>query len=84
MRKAGRVSTLTSFKVVDVLEAVERLQRQGGDIVRLEAGQSAFATPARMVEATHRARQCVRFSYTEPLPRLELAVERLRLELARR
>jgi hypothetical protein len=50
----------------------------------LEAGQSAFATPARMVEATRRARQCVRFSYTEPLPRLELAVERLRLELARR
>jgi len=33
---------------------------------------------------THRARQCVRFSYTEPLPRLELAVERLRLALAQR
>ena len=67
MRKAGRVSTLTSFKVVDVLEAVEHLQSQGRDIVRLEAGQPAFATPARVVEATRRALAEERTRYTPAL-----------------
>ena len=54
-RLADRVAEMTSFKVVDFLEAAERLQAEGRDIVRLEAGQPAFATPQLIVEAAEAA-----------------------------
>lgn len=67
MRKADRVRAMTSFKVVDFLEAAERLQAQGRDIVRLEAGQPAFPTPRRVVEAAQRALAEERTRYTPAL-----------------
>jgi len=65
--RADRMTALTSFKVVEFLEAAERLQAQGRDIVRLEAGQPAFATPRRLVEATHRALAEEQTRYTPAL-----------------
>lgn len=67
MYRAERMTALTSFKVVEFLEAAERLQAQGRDIVRLEAGQPAFATPRRLVEATHRALAEEQTRYTPAL-----------------
>lgn len=67
MRKARQVATLTSVKVVGVRGAVERLHCQGRDIVRLDAAQRAFASSARLVEATHWAHRLVHSPDTEPL-----------------
>jgi len=58
---------MTPFRVVDFLEAAERLQAQGRDIVRLEAGQPAFPTPAALVEATRTALAEERTRYTPAL-----------------
>ncbi|MFZ5653702.1 MAG: aminotransferase class I/II-fold pyridoxal phosphate-dependent enzyme [Pseudomonadota bacterium] len=76
MRKAGRVAAITSFKVVEFLEAAERLRARGRDIVRLEAGQPAFATPAAVVEAAHRAlaEECTRYTPALGIPQLREAI----------
>ncbi len=67
MKTARRVAGMTSFRVVDFLEAAERLQARGRDIVRLEAGQPAFPTPAALVEATRAALAEERTRYTPAL-----------------
>lgn len=76
MRPARRVAAITAFKVVEFLEAAERLQARGRDIVRLEAGQPAFPTPAAVVEAAHRALAEERTRYTPALgiPELREAI----------
>ncbi|MEH6639106.1 MAG: aminotransferase class I/II-fold pyridoxal phosphate-dependent enzyme [Porticoccaceae bacterium] len=71
-RLADRVAEMTSFKVVDFLEAAERLQAEGRDIVRLEAGQPAFATPQLIVEAAETALRDEKTKYTSALGIAEL------------
>jgi len=58
---------MTSFKVVDFLEAAERMQAAGRDIVRLEAGQPAFSTPRPIAEAARRALADEKTRYTPAL-----------------
>lgn len=67
VKTADRVAGMTAFRVVDFLEAAERLQAQGRDIVRLEAGQPAFPTPQALVEATRIALAEERTRYTPAL-----------------
>ena len=66
-RWARRVASMTSFKVVDFLEAAERMQAAGRDIVRLEAGQPAFPTPPSIAEAARRALADEKTRYTPAL-----------------
>ena len=75
-RLAHRVAGMTSFKVVDFLEAAERLQAEGHDIVRLEAGQPAFPTPPALVEAAELALRAEKTKYTSALgiPELREAI----------
>lgn len=71
-RLADRVAGMTSFKVVDFLEAAERLQAEGRDIVRLEAGQPAFSTPRVFVEAAKAALKAEKTKYTSALGIMDL------------
>ncbi|MBK8133770.1 MAG: aminotransferase class I/II-fold pyridoxal phosphate-dependent enzyme [Gammaproteobacteria bacterium] len=66
-RWARRVASMTSLKVVDFLEAAERMQAAGRDIVRLEAGQPAFSTPRPIAEAARRALADEKTRYTPAL-----------------
>ncbi len=66
-RWARRVTSMTSFKVIDFLEAAERMQAAGRDIVRLDAGQPAFPTPPLIVEAARRALADEKTRYTPAL-----------------
>lgn len=66
-KMARRVAAMTSFKVVDFLEAAERMQAAGRDIVRLEAGQPAFPTPGPVAEAARRALADEKTRYTPAL-----------------
>lgn len=73
-RLADRVAGMTSFKVVDFLEAAEGLQAKGKDIVRLEAGQPAFSTPRVFIEAAEAALKAEKTKYTSALGIMELRI----------
>ncbi|MGK2915402.1 MAG: aminotransferase class I/II-fold pyridoxal phosphate-dependent enzyme [Porticoccaceae bacterium] len=72
---AARVGEMTSFKVVDFLEAAMRMQSMGRDIVRMETGEPSFPTPAS-IAAANRALREERTRYTPALgiPELRVAI----------
>jgi aspartate/methionine/tyrosine aminotransferase len=71
-RSPARMRELTSFKVMDVLEAAQALEAQGQDIVHLEVGQPDFATPGHIVAAAERAIADGYTGYTHSLGLLAL------------
>lgn len=73
-RLANRVAGMTSFKVVDFLEAAERLQAEGRDIVRLEAGQPAFPTSPALIDAAQASLRAEKTKYTSALGIMELRI----------
>lgn len=73
---AARVQGMTSFKVVDFLEAAMKMEAVGRDIVRLETGEPAFYTPEPVVAAATRALRQEKTRYTPALgiPELRAAI----------
>lgn len=63
-RLADRLSNMTSFKVVDFLEAAVAMEAQGRDIVRMEAGEPSFATAPGIAAAAIRALRDEKTNYT--------------------
>lgn len=74
---ARRVSTLTSFKVVDFLQAAIKMQADGRDIIRLETGEPGFATPEPIRQA---AREALSADHTRYTP--SFGIEPLRQAIA--
>lgn len=73
---ATRVNEMTSFKVMDFLEAAMKMQARGSDIVRMETGEPGFPTPKPIVAAANRALRAEKTRYTPALgiPELRLAI----------
>lgn len=69
---ASRIEGMTSFKVVDFLEAAVKMEAQGRDIVRMEAGEPAFPTAPAIREAATAALRDEKTFYTPSLGILEL------------
>ena len=69
---ASRIEGMTSFKVVDFLEAAVKMEAQGRDIVRMEAGEPAFPTAPAIVEAANAALRDEKTFYTPSLGIIEL------------
>jgi len=69
---ASRVEGMTSFKVVDFLEAAVKMEAQGHDIVRMEAGEPAFPTAPAIIEAASAALRDEKTFYTPSLGIIEL------------
>ena len=63
-RLADRLQNMTSFKVVDFLEAAVAMEAQGRDIVRMEAGEPSFATAPAIAAAAIKALQDEKTNYT--------------------
>src|SRR5438270_11518852 len=64
---APRTTTITPFRVVDVMEAAWAAERAGRSIVHLEVGEPDFGTPAPVVEAATKAIADGRVRYTSSL-----------------
>ncbi len=75
-RLADRLSNMTSFKVVDFLEAAVAMEAQGRDIVRMEAGEPSFATAPAIAAAATKALKEEKTNYTPSLgiPELREAI----------
>ena len=69
---ASRIAGMTSFKVVDFLEAAVKMEAQGRDIVRMEAGEPAFATAPAIIAAASAALRDEKTFYTPSLGIIEL------------
>ena len=69
---ASRIEGMTSFKVVDFLEAAVKMEAQGRDIVRMEAGEPAFPTAPAIIEAASAALRDEKTFYTPSLGIIEL------------
>ncbi|MDM3871287.1 aminotransferase class I/II-fold pyridoxal phosphate-dependent enzyme [Porticoccus sp. W117] len=79
MKFANRCRDITSFKAMDILAAAMELQAQGRDIVRMEVGEPAFATPQPVLEAAQQAMAAGHTKYTAAcgIPQLREAVAEL-------
>ena len=73
---ANRTHNLTSFKVVDFLEAAQSLEAQGRDIIHMEIGEPRFETAAPILEAARVAMTEGRTGYTPScgIPELRQAI----------
>ena len=73
---ANRTHNLTSFKVVDFLEAAQSLEAQGRDIIHMEIGEPRFETAAPILEAARMAMTEGRTGYTPScgIPELRQAI----------
>jgi len=72
------VCRLTPFQAMEVLEAAQRMERQGHEIIHLEIGEPDFDTPKAVIEAAGRALDDGRTHYTHSLgiPELREAIAR--------
>lgn len=61
---ASRMANMTSFKVVDFLEAAVAMQASGRDVVRMEAGEPSFPTAPAIVAAATKAMSEEKTNYT--------------------
>lgn len=75
-RLADRLQDMTSFKVVDFLEAAVAMEAQGRDIVRMEAGEPSFATAPAIAAAAIKALRDEKTNYTPSfgIPELREAI----------
>ncbi|SKA88359.1 Aspartate/methionine/tyrosine aminotransferase [Paucidesulfovibrio gracilis DSM 16080] len=73
---SSRCNEMTSFLVMDILEAAQRLERQGKNIIHMEIGEPDFDTPECVKEAACRALADNKTHYTHSLgiPELREAV----------
>lgn len=69
---SSRCREMTSFLVMDILEAAQRLERDGHDVVHLEIGEPDFDTPECVKEAACRALEDNQTHYTHSLGIIEL------------
>lgn len=69
---SDKLRHLTAFKVVDFLDAAIRLEHQGHDVIRMEAGEPAFALPANVLRAATEALTSGANRYTPALGRWDL------------
>lgn len=64
---AERAERVAPFIVMDVMNAAEAIERQGGSVVHMEVGQPSAATPASIRAAAARALDHGRIGYTQAL-----------------
>ncbi|WP_461519257.1 pyridoxal phosphate-dependent aminotransferase [Porticoccus sp.] len=76
MRLANRTRNLTSFKVVDFLEAAQALEAEGRDIIHMEIGEPRYPTADPIVMAARQALTDGRTGYTPScgIPKLRQAI----------
>ncbi|KAB1442089.1 pyridoxal phosphate-dependent aminotransferase [Pseudodesulfovibrio senegalensis] len=76
MSVAERCRTMTSFLVMDVLEAAQRMEREGRSVIHLEVGEPDFDTPECICRAASEALAQGHTHYTHSLgiPELRTAV----------
>ncbi|WP_461517065.1 pyridoxal phosphate-dependent aminotransferase [Porticoccus sp.] len=76
MRLANRTRNLTSFKVVDFLEAAQALETEGRDIIHMEIGEPRYPTADPIVMAARQALTDGRTGYTPScgIPELRQAI----------
>lgn len=67
-----RVSDITPFIVMEVLERAKAMEREGAHIIHLEVGEPDFDTPEVIVEAGIRALKDGHTHYTHSLGMIEL------------
>ncbi|HTP66952.1 MAG TPA: pyridoxal phosphate-dependent aminotransferase [Geobacteraceae bacterium] len=67
-----RVTEMTSFIVMDVLEKAQEMEREGVDIIHLEVGEPDFAPPGCVSAAIGRALRDGHTHYTHSLGMIEL------------
>ena len=61
---ADRVTSLSSFKVMDVMQAAQELEQQGRDIIHMEVGEPRFELPEPLLKAAHQALEKYPLGYT--------------------
>lgn len=64
---SSRINELTSFKVVDFLDAAMARQAAGQNIIRMEVGEPVFDLPPRVAQAAQQAIACGANGYTSSL-----------------
>lgn len=65
--RAARATGIAPFEVMEVLDAAQRLEAGGADVIHLEVGEPDFPTPEPIVEAAARAVRDTRQGYTPSL-----------------
>jgi len=75
-RLSERVSCITPFLVMDVLEKAQRMEREGMRVIHLEVGEPDFDTPKAVHDAAKAAMDAGKTHYTHSLglPELREAV----------
>ena len=61
---ADRATSLSSFKVMDVMQAAQELEQQGRNIIHMEVGEPRFELPAPLLKAAHQALEKHSLGYT--------------------
>ena len=69
---ASRCTELSSFKVMDILEKAQKLERSGRDIIHLQIGEPDFSTPDCIKEAACKAIRDGKTQYTHSQGIIEL------------
>jgi (5-formylfuran-3-yl)methyl phosphate transaminase len=67
MESSNRMTPVTSFIVMDILERAMEMERDGTDVVHLEVGEPDFAPPPAVVESLCRAARDGHTHYTHSL-----------------
>jgi aspartate/methionine/tyrosine aminotransferase len=69
---ARRVSDITPFLAMEIMEQAKALEAAGRDIIYLCLGEPDFPTPVPIVTAAREAMQAGETRYTHSLGRIEL------------
>ena len=72
MKSSTRMEPITSFIVMDILEAAQEMERGGVDIIHLEVGEPDFAPPQAVSHALRKAVHDGHTHYTHSLGVLRL------------
>lgn len=76
MRFADRLSEITAFKAMKVLDRANELEAEGKDVIHLEVGEPDFPTPSPIVAAARAALAAGATKYTPApgIPALRVAI----------
>ena len=72
MKSSTRMEPITSFIVMDILEAALEMERDGADIIHMEVGEPDFSPPKAVMEAIAKAAREGHTHYTHSLGVLRL------------
>lgn len=64
---ADRITNITPFHVMELLQKAQQMQAQGEDVIHLEVGEPDFPTPSPIIAAGMQALQNQRTKYTPAL-----------------